>query len=354
VTTLRATLVTPLTGPLARFGAAGAVALRLWATHASGLPGPWTAVDLEVFDAHPSAAAAMRAATLRRPDLIFGPYGSGPAVAALSATRRPVWNHGGATTRLQRPQFTHVLNVLAPATTYFAGALRAIHVADPAVHRVSLLCSTTGFGREVAAGATATSPVLGLAVQTTTYAPGKVEEAAATLPTGDVLLVAASFEDELAAARLLLARPWRAAAFVGAGVDDVLAPLGSAREGLLGPAQWMARVAEAPEEGPDAAWFAAAYQGEAGAPPPYPAAAAFAAGVLAARCLRETGTTADAAVLDAAARLSVRTLFGRFALHPATGLQLGHEVLTVQWQQGVRRVVWPPDKAERPLVHLRR
>ena len=33
---------------------------------------------------------------------------------------------------------------------------------------------------------------------------------------------------------------------------------------------------------------------------------------------------------------------------------VGHEVLTVQWQQGVRRVVWPPDKAERPLVPHRR
>jgi branched-chain amino acid transport system substrate-binding protein len=109
-----------------------------------------------------------------------------------------------------------------------------------------------------------------------------------------------------------------------------------------------------PEEGPDARWFAAAYRREAGAEPPYPAAAAFAAGVLAARCLREAGSAEDGAVLAAAARLSVRTLFGHFRLDPETGLQVGHEVLTVQWQEGARRVVWPPGWAERPLLPLRR
>jgi hypothetical protein len=129
---LRAVLVTPLSGQLARFGTAGAAALRLWATGTPGLCAPWTAVDVEVMDAHPAAGAAMRAAAARRPDLLFGPYGSGPAVAALAATGRTVWNHGGATGRLRRPAFGHAVNVPAPAADYFAGALRVIRAADPA------------------------------------------------------------------------------------------------------------------------------------------------------------------------------------------------------------------------------
>jgi branched-chain amino acid transport system substrate-binding protein len=353
VTALRAVLVTPLSGPLGRFGVAGAAALRLWATRAPGLPAPWTGVDLEVVDAHPAAGAAMRAATARAPEVIFGPYGSGPALAALGATRRAVWNHGGATSRLRRPGFAHAVNVLAPAATYFDGALRAVRAAEPDVCRVSLLWCRTGFGREVASGAAATCRALGLELRSTPYAPGGGAAAAETVEPGDVLLVVGPFDDELGAARRLLDRPWRAAAFVGAGVEEVLAPLGAAREGLLGPAQWVARAAEAagpPEEGPDARWFAAAYRGAAGAEPPYPAAAAFAAGVLAARCLREAGGAEDGAVLAAAGRLSVRTLFGPFRLDPESGLQVGHEALTVQWQAGARRVVWPPGAAERPLL----
>src|ERR1700758_5789184 len=90
----RAVLVTPLSGPLARFGKAGASALALWAERSG--------VSLEVIDAYPSAASAIRAAEARRPDVVFGPYGSGPALAAAAASKGVVWNHGGATGRLAR------------------------------------------------------------------------------------------------------------------------------------------------------------------------------------------------------------------------------------------------------------
>ena len=75
---------------------------------------------------------------------------------------------------------------------------------------------------------------------------------------------------------------------------------------------------------------------------------AFAAGVICARCLRD-GRTEDEAQLAAARRLECTTLYGSFRLDPETGLQAGHEVLIVQWQDGARRVVWPPERAERSL-----
>jgi branched-chain amino acid transport system substrate-binding protein len=138
---------------------------------------------------------------------------------------------------------------------------------------------------------------------------------------------------------------------VAAGVEEVLAPLGPGRDGLLGPAQWVAATAPDPDEGPDAAWFVDAFRRATGEEPGYPAVQAFAAGVLSARCLRDAGTTDDAAQLAAAAGLSCRTLYGGFRLDPVTGLQVGHQVLTVQWQGGSRRVVWPPELAERPLLY---
>src|ERR687885_516052 len=247
VTALRAALVTPLSGPLALYGAAGAAALGVWAEHAADLPSPRTRVELDVLDAHPDPAAAMRADLSRRPDVVFGPYGSGPAVAALGATDRPVWNHGGATDRLSRPRFAHALNVPAPASSYFAAVLQAVHAADPASHTVSLLHAATGFGREVARGATATAEGLGLTLQALVFAPGQAAPQAGQLPPADVLLVAGSFTDELTAARLLLGGTWRAAALVGAGVEEVLAPLGPTREGLLGPCQWVAHAAPTPD-----------------------------------------------------------------------------------------------------------
>src|SRR6266540_708868 len=336
---LRVALVTPLTGPLARFGRAGSTALDVWARQAARLPAGWRGVKLEVHDAHPNPAQAMSASTASHPDVVFGPYGSSPAVAAAAATDRLVWNHGGATSQLARPRFPRVVNVPSPASTYFRGSLQAVRAADPDARTVALLHGETGFARDVAGGARAAAAALAFEVRAVGFPPGQAADAAAQLPDAEVLLVVGGFEDEIAAARVLLGRGWRAAAFVAAGVEEVLAPLGPGRDGLLGPAQWVA------------AWFVDAFRRAAGEEPGYPAVQAFAAGVLSARCLRDAGTTDDAAQLAAAAGLSCRTLYGGFRLDPVTGLQVGHQVLTVQWQGGSRRVVWPPELAERPLLY---
>ncbi len=351
MTRLRAALVTPLTGSLAPFGCASAAGLTLWARYAAHLPSPWGGVELAVQDTATDPAAAMHEAIAAHPDVLFGPYGSSTALAALRVTDRVVWNHGGATSQLSRPAFPQVINVISPASTYFTGILQAVRATDPKAATVTILHTGRGFGQDVAAGATNTASDLGFEVQAAPFEPNHAARVASTLPDADILLVAGSFADELAAARLLLTRPWRAVGFVGAGVDEVLAPLGNLREGLLGPTQWIATAALQPDEGPDSDWFVAKYRQVAGVDPPYPAAQAFAAGLLYARCLRDSGTSSDAAQLAAAHQLACTTLYGAFRLHPVSGLQVGHRVLTVQWQDGARRVVWPPEQAERSLLY---
>ena len=143
---LSAALVTPLSGPLARYGRSGATALRLWAAEAG--------VDLAIADAYPSAAAAVASVGARhRIDVLFGPYGAGPAVAAARAAPTVLWNHGGASARLVRQAFPHVVNIPAPAGTYLAAVIGALDAAELAGAEAVLLHSRTGFGREVADGA---------------------------------------------------------------------------------------------------------------------------------------------------------------------------------------------------------
>jgi len=70
-----------------------------------------------------------------------------------------------------------------------------------------------------------------------------------------------------------------------------------------------------------------------GAPPDYPAAQAYAACLIAQRCLEEAGPD-DESLWRAACALDCGTFFGRFRIDPATGLQGGHEVVLVQWRRG--------------------
>jgi len=345
---LRAVLVTPLSGPLGRYGVDGAEALALWAEEVSGPPTAGRTVALTRFDAHPDAAAAMRAALETHPDLVFGPYGSGPAMAALRASAdRVVWNHGGSASAISWRRFPRVVNVPAPANTYLHGALEAVCDADRTIASVVLLHGATTFGRDVATGARKTAARLQLRLTCREFRPGTAATAAAKLPSAEVVLLAGGFDDELAAAGVLLERPWRAAAFVGAGVDDVLDRLGDRMNGVLGPAQWMPEVAPMPDEGPDVAWFVGRYRRRTGRNPSYPAAQAFAAGLLASRCVRDAGVPVrDAPLFGCARRLECTTLFGPFGLDPDTGHQRRHAVVTVQWQGGRRVPVWPVEIAQ--------
>ena len=176
-----------------------------------------------------------------------------------------MWNHGGA----RVPAVGNLVSVLAPADTYYRGAVRVVREADPELRTLCVLSSDTGFSRTVAAGAVREAGRLGLpAAEGTLPVPGGWRPPGAD--EAGMLLVAGPFEDEVTAARRLLPGRWRAAGFVGAGVDEVLAGLGAGREGLLGPAQWLAEAAPRPDEGPPAREFAAAYRRRTGARPTVP------------------------------------------------------------------------------------
>ena len=336
-TVARAVLATPLSGPLARFGKAGASALALWAERSG--------VSLEVINAYPSAASAIRAAETGQPDVVFGPYGSGQAVAAAAASNGVLWNHGGATARLARPAYPGVVNVEAPPYRYLEAVLDALASESlGAGSKVIMMHADTGFGREVAEGAAVAARRLGLLWWSFAFRPGRTRDVLAQVPAGDVLLSAGSFDDDVAIAQWAGERRWRAIGLVAAGVDELRRAIGDGVEGLYGPCQWFNEGTDDPADGPNSEWFSHYYRDESGIEPPYPAAAAFAAGVLWQRCVKEAGTVASLPVLAASQRLDTTTLFGRFRVDPVTGVQTGHQIRVVQWRGGQRVVVDRPSR----------
>jgi ABC-type branched-subunit amino acid transport system substrate-binding protein len=166
-----------------------------------------------------------------------------------------------------------------------------------------------------------------------------LREAAAAEP--DLLVGVGAFPDDVAIARQRALLPARTAvALVGAGLPAFGEEVGRLAEGIVGPSQWEPTPGPAPRLGPDSAWFVDAFERAFHRTPGYPAAQAFALGVIVEECRRRAGgRLAGPALLEAARALDTTTLYGAFRLDPATGRQVGHRVRLVQWRGGRKRVI---------------
>jgi len=112
--------------------------------------------------------------------------------------------------------------------------------------------------------------------------------------------------------------------------------LGDDCEGFFGPSQWEPGLRQPIDLGPTAEWFVQAYAARTGELPDYPAAQAYAAGLLASRCARDAGLE-QRALREAASRLRCTTLYGSFAID-RSGRQVAHEVVVVRWEHGQKRL----------------
>jgi branched-chain amino acid transport system substrate-binding protein len=282
--------------------------------------------------------------------LLVGPYGSDlvdEAARWASERGRILWNHGGSADEIER--LPGVVSVPSPASRYLGSVLESLADSLPGA-RVLVAAGRGLFGRSAALGAGEAADRLGMTL-VGTVSPEEVPEAS----DADVVLAAGSFADDVELVRRLRARP-AAVAAVAAGISLFGPTLGPAAEGILGPSQWEEGARFSVDLGPRQADAVRALRAEVVPtlrPGPggvdYPAAQAYAAGLVAMRCAEEAGTTEDQPLLEAARRLRCATFFGRFRLGD-DGRQEDHEILVVQWHEGVKRIVWPPSMAEAPLI----
>jgi branched-chain amino acid transport system substrate-binding protein len=286
---------------------------------------------------------------LVRADLVIGPYGSDLVVEAARWTgerSRVLWNHGGSADDTQR--LSGVVSVPAPASRYFAPVLDAVAAQMPGA-RVLVAVGRGAFGSSAATGGVSAAGRLGMEV--VAVAP---HDEIPDQPDVEILLAAGSFADDVALIRRLRRRPpvlAAVAAGLGAFAGEVRA------EGVLAPSQWEEGARFLPDVGIRPSDVVRSLRarispllevGQNFGHMDYPTAQAYAAALIALRCVQEAGTVEDAALHAAARRLRCTTFFGRFGLGP-DGLQAEHAVLVVQWHQGGKRLVWPPSLAEVPV-----
>ncbi len=305
-----------LSGPLALQGQQAARGLELWASADE--------IELEIVDDAGSAATALeiyQSWLSDGKDLLLGPYGSnlvrrvGPITSGKGVL---LWNHGGSADDLTRP---FVVSVPAPASSYFSGAVELAH--QLGLKGVVLARGTGRFAAAVTAGAGERSAELGLtfrAIDLSRWSVAKSMEDVA------VLIVGTFAEDLTLVRKVLTGRRPGLVGCVAAGLLDFGVRLGSASEGIVGPAQWIPSPTT-PEVGPAGADFTLRYQRAHGELPGYVAAQAAATGFLSTEAKRRGYDH------HRVRQWRTTTLLGSFALDECWR-QVGHKPITIEWRNG--------------------
>lgn len=372
MSSIKAGITVSLTGPFRSLGRQALAGLQAWAEDANrhgGLTVGSRILPVEVV-CHDDGGAASRAfgaahrlLSEARVDLLFGPYSTiltGAVAQVADEHGQVLWNQGGA--HVSHMPGRRVVSTLTVAREYLSGLPGLLKLVDPTAGSFGIVrCSAGAFPLHVSAGLKEAAQSLGFnQVFDLKFPPdqtdfsGLAEQTAQENP--DLLLSVGRIEHDLAMAKALAFR-WqssgrpRATAVVATPISRFLEELGDAVEGFIGPSQWEPPENEETGGLPDS-WFgptgaevmASLRRVSAGSlPVDYPMVQAYAAGLVAQRCLREAGSLDPQVLWETAGSLDFHTFFGRFKIDPESGRQVGRSVQLVQWQQGRKVVIWPPE-----------
>ena len=300
-----------------------------------------------------------------RVDILLGPYASGltrRAAAVAEKHERVLWNHGGSTDAVYRAGYAWVVGMLTPASRYFHGVIDAVVDAYPNLRRVAIMHGTTGaFPRDVAAGAAQRCREHGVeAVQSIAYPPD-TDDFTTLLQTlksdpPDVLLGVGRIEDDLQLAAQLadMDLPLKTIGLIVTPLQQFQTTLGEFANGFVGPSQWEPGVVTSPGYGPSTAEVMRSFKRYASEDLDidYPMAQAYAGCLVVQQCIEAAGSLFQPALRRVAGELDFTTFYGHYRIDPHTGRQVGHVMPVIQWQQGAKVMVWPPEMRQQQLVVL--
>jgi branched-chain amino acid transport system substrate-binding protein len=371
--TLKAGIPVSLSGQFQVQGRQALAGLQAWAEDANRAGGVKVGhsdagrlISIVYYDDASKTAQARQATerliTSDRVDLLFGPYSGVLALASAQVAEghgRLLWNQGGASDTIYQRGLKWVVGVLTPASRYLAEWLALIRGADPNADSLAIVRASTGaFPKAVTSTVESQAARLGFKISLLREFEPSINDFSAVLDEvervrPDLLLGVGRIQNDLLLARQLARRELglKGVAVVAAPIQQFRDHLGEAADGFVGPSQWEASGNYPRDYGPTSAEVMASLQDKGYRTVDYPMAQAYAAGLVAQRCVDEAGTLEDSALRETAGRLDFSTFYGRFKIDPVTGCQFGRSTVLVQWQQGRKVIVGPPDQRQAPIVY---
>jgi branched-chain amino acid transport system substrate-binding protein len=355
------------TGPYAAPGQNQLRGYRLCVKHTNekgGVLGRKIELVVEDDQSQPATAARIyeKLITQDRVDAILGPYASPitEAVADVNERHRmPMVATQGATTSTYRKGRKFVFMVPSAAEVYLEG------VVDMAARRglktVAVIGEDLLFAKAVAQGTVELARKKGLEVVFVADYPRGNKDFTAVLTkvraaNPDVLAAATYFEDAVAITRQLKqldVNPKMFAVTVGGDLLKFYEQLGRSAEFVYGAAQWEPELVKLRAGGlipiarqyPGAREFFDAYQKEfPGADFSYHSAGGYGGCQILVEAIKRSGSLDGEKIRDAILRMDLNTVYGGFKVDP-DGFQIAHKMVTFQWQDGKKVIVWPEELA---------
>lgn len=294
-------------------------------------------------------------------DILIGPYSSGHTLSAAPIAekyKKILWNHGGASDEIFEKGFTYIISTITPASRYLIGIIEMVMKLDDEAKKLAIFqAEDSGFSTNVAQGAKHYGKEKGFELIEFRYLSGtkdfslflkRVRE-----NNPDIVLGVGRAEDDLILANQIIENRINAKAIglVVAGINYFREVLRKGAEGFLGPSQWERGIRIKPDFGLTPEEFFKRFKDLYNKEPNFLAAQGYNIGLIIQRCIQESGTLDDLSLREMVNRLEFKTFYGDFKIDPATGNQIGHKVVVVQWQEENKYIVHPEEMAERVPIY---
>ena len=281
-------------------------------------------------------------------DIVFGPYSSGltGAVAPIvDISGYPMLAAGASSDKIWMQGYSNVFGMWTPASRYTVYMLNVALLNGWT--KVAIIHSEDPFSASVAEGARKWAKRLGafevVAFESFEKGTRDLQSWASKIRNSgaELVIMGGHFNESVDMPQAFQAIGWTPKAYfatVGPTLERFQTTLGDASNCTFATSIWEPNV-----QFPGAGEFAAAFIETYHETPSYHAATAYAAGQILEEAADLAGTLDHDALREAFSKLDTLSIIGRYSVD-RTGMQSKRFPLLIQWQDGVKQIVWPKDR----------
>ena len=277
-------------------------------------------------------------------DIILGPYSTNLIKLATNLChkkKRLIWNHGGASQDLHTYGFDLLVSSLTPCNEYFTSLADTTNLIFDSTLKICRVSNNKGEFSPKVSGSAVESLVMkydqaaeileiDMSVHDTELIFHKIQE---FVP--DVIVFVGTYQQDVDFVINLQHKTKIRPQLIcvgAAGLDEFWMDVGHSGNLIVGPSQWESSMILDINHGPTLAEVKDNIAEDVVLD--YVFMQAYGMGLIIEYCISACKTLNEQVLRQFAETADIETVFGRFKIDPQTGVQVGHRMVLVQWNNG--------------------